>query len=332
MATMKDVARHAGVSAATVCRVINNTVYVKPVTRERVETAMREFNYQRNVAAHAMAKRSGKILGLLTGNLDDPFFSRMARGIEDSARKAKVQLVVCSGGHHAEFEKAGLDYLINQGCEAIVAYLPRMNEEDILRYAAHTPALVVLNRYLPVIANRCVWLDNVSAAQAATNQLIQHGHHKIACIAANIPINDRIHRVEGYRKAMDIAGIPVADDWIISVPFNELGGEQAAEKLLQAGLNFTALVTFNDVMAAGIMRTFHHHQVRVPVDISIVGFDDIAWAKYLHPALTTMHNPIEKMARRAATLALQLNAGVVGLPQNNGFCAELIPRASVKQV
>lgn len=121
-----------------------------------------------------------------------------------------------------------------------------------------------------------MWLDNVGAAQAATNQLIQHGHRKIACITADIPIDDRTHRVEGYRKAMDISGLPVADDWIISVPFNERGGELAAEKLLQAGLNFTALVTFNDVMAAGIIRTFHYHQVRVSDDISLVGFDDIA--------------------------------------------------------
>lgn len=85
-------------------------------------------------------------------------------------------------------------------------------------------------------------------------------------------------------------------------------------------------------MAAGIMRTFHYHQIRVPDDIYLVGFDDIAWGKYLHPTLTTMHNPIEKMARRAATLALQLNAGIVGLPQNNAYYAELIPRASIKQV
>lgn len=126
------------------------------------------------------------------------------------------------------------------------------------------------------------------------------------------------------------AGLPVADEWIINVPFNEQGGEQAAEKLLHAGLTFTALVTFNDVMAAGIMRTFHHRQIKSPDDISMVGFDDIAWAKYLHPALTTMHNPIEKMARHAATLALQLNAGIVGPPQNNCYSAELIPRASVK--
>jgi len=162
MATMKDVARRAGVSTATVSRVINSTAYVEPVTRERVEKAMREFNYHRNAAALALAKRSGNMLGLLTGNLDDPFFSRLARGVEDITRKDGVKLMVCSGGHQAELEKNGLDFLINQGCESIVAHVTRMSDADILRYAAHTPAMVVINRYLPAIANRCIWLDNVS--------------------------------------------------------------------------------------------------------------------------------------------------------------------------
>lgn len=110
----------AGVSTATVSRVINQTAWVEPVTRERVEKAMRDLNYRRNAAAIALAKRSGDMLGLLTGNLADPFFARLARGVEDVSRKQQYRLMVCSGGHDEEMEKAGLDFLVNQGCEAIV--------------------------------------------------------------------------------------------------------------------------------------------------------------------------------------------------------------------
>ena len=329
MATMKDVARRAGVSTATVSRVINSTAYVEPVTRERVEKAMREFNYHRNAAALALAKRSGNMLGLLTGNLDDPFFSRLARGVEDVTRKGGVKLMVCSGGHQAELEKNGLDFLINQGCEAIVAHVTRMSDADVLRYAAHTPAMVVINRYLPAIANRCIWLDNVSASRAATQMLIRYGHRNIACITTDLPIDDRKQRLEGYRSAMNAAGISVPGSWIISVPFNEQGGELAAERILASAHPFTAALTFNDVMAAGMMRTFRQRQIKLPEDISIVGFDDVALAKYLHPALTTVHYPVEKMARRAATLALQLNSAATVAPQNNMFSAELILRDSV---
>jgi LacI family transcriptional regulator len=290
---------------------------------------MREFNYHRNAAALALAKRSGNMLGLLTGNLDDPFFSRLARGVEDITRKGGVKLMVCSGGHQAELEKNGLDFLINQGCEAIVAHVTRMSDADVLRYAAHTPAMVVINRYLPAIANRCIWLDNVSASQAATQMLIQHGHRNIACITTDLPIDDRKRRLEGYRSAMAHAGISVPGSWIISVPFNEQGGELAAERILASGHHFTAALTFNDVMAAGMMRTFRQRQMSLPEDISIVGFDDVALAKYLHPALTTVHYPVEKMARCAANLALQLNSAVAVAPQNNMFSAELILRDSV---
>lgn len=105
----------AGVSTATVSRVINQTAWVEPVTRERVEKAMRDLNYRRNAAAIALAKRSGDMLGLLTGNLADPFFARLARGVEDVSRKQQYRLMVCSGGHDEEMEKAGLDFLVNQG-------------------------------------------------------------------------------------------------------------------------------------------------------------------------------------------------------------------------
>ncbi|WP_340622212.1 LacI family DNA-binding transcriptional regulator [Xenorhabdus siamensis] len=329
MATMKDVAHKAGVSVATVSRVINNTVYVEPGTRERVEKAMRELNYHRNSAALALAQRCGNMLGLLTGNLADPFFSLLSRGVEKIARKKETKLMVCSGGHQAELEKSALDFLINQGCEAIVAYVSRMSEADILRYAAHTPGLVVINRYLPAIANRCIWLDNISASQTAINYLLQNGHQKIAYITADLPIDDRKHRLEGYYSAMANAGITVPSGWVISVPFNEKGGEQAAEKLLDSGINFTAAVTFNDVMAAGMMRSLHRRGIRLPEQLSIIGFDNIVTAQYLYPPLTTIRNPIEQMAQRATNLALQLSAKKEPIPQMNMFSAELVIRDSV---
>ncbi|WP_340611006.1 LacI family DNA-binding transcriptional regulator [Xenorhabdus bharatensis] len=332
MSTMKEVAHQAGVSVATVSRVINNTAYVEPVTRERVEKAMRNLNYHRNLAALALAKRCGNMLGLLTGNLADPFFSLLARGVEKIARQEEAKLMVCSGEHQAEREKSGLDFLINQGCEAIVAYVSRMNEADILRYAAHTPGLVVINRYFPGIANRCVWLDNINASLTATNYLIQNGHRKIAYITTDLSIDDRKFRLEGYYTAMDSAGITVPSDWIISVPFNEKGGEQAAEKLLNSNTSFTAAVTFNDVMAAGMMRFLHQRKIKLPEQLSIVGFDNIVTAQYLYPSLTTIHNPIEKMAQHAANLALNLSNKKDPLPQLNMFSGKLIIRESVSLI
>lgn len=156
-------------------------------------------------------------------------------------------------------------------------------EEELLRYAAHTPALVLINRYLPAIANRCIWLDNANAAQTATELLIRRGHRRIACVTADLPIDDRAQRLAGYRKAMAAAGIEVPGSWIISVPFNERGGELAAERVLASDPRFTAAVTFNDVMAAGMMRTCHQRHIQLPEALSIVGFDDIAWRSISTP-------------------------------------------------
>ncbi|HFO2534803.1 TPA: LacI family DNA-binding transcriptional regulator [Yersinia enterocolitica] len=329
MATMKDVAERAGVSIATVSRVINNTAYVDPGTRERVDRAMRDIHYQHNITAQLLAKRSGSILGLLTGNLSDPFFARLAKGVEEVARKNGCRLMVCSGEHQAEIEQSGLDFLINQGCEAIVAHITRMSEPDILRYAAHNPGLVLINRYLPGIANKCVWLDNFNASRYATKYLLKNGHKNIAYVSADLMIDDQQHRLEGYLSAMRCAGIKVPPEWIISVPFDEEGGEVAAQILLSSQNEFTAVMTFNNVMAAGMMSLCHKRNIRIPEQLSIIGFDDIALARYLHPALTTIHYPIERMAKRAATLALILKDKGSTSPRANKFSAEFIVRNSV---
>lgn len=132
-----------------------------------------------------------------------------------------------------------------------------------------------------------------------------------------------------YREALEEYGISPDPRWVISVPFNEEGGERAAHQLINSGLPLTAAVTFNDVMAAGIMRILHQRGVQLPQQLSIVGFDDVVLARYLYPALTTMHYPVEQMARCAAQLAIQLYQGITPPPSSNHFNAELVIRDSV---
>ncbi|EOX8423244.1 substrate-binding domain-containing protein [Salmonella enterica subsp. houtenae] len=140
-----------------------------------------------------------------------------------------------------------------------------------------------------------------------------------------------VHGISGgsYRQALEEYGISPDPRWVISVPFNEEGGERAAHQLINSGLPLTAAVTFNDVMAAGIMRILHQRGVRLPQQLSIVGFDDVVLARYLYPALTTMHYPVEQMARCAALLAIQLYQGITPPPSSNRFNAELVIRDSV---
>lgn len=332
MPTINDVARLAGVSTATVSRVINQTAWVEPATRERVEKAMRELNYRRNAAALALARRSGNMMGLLTGNLADPFFAHLAKGVEAVARKHDYKLLVCSGGHDAQKEKTGLDFLINQGCEAMVVHASQLSDAELIRYSAHFPALIVLNRYIAEFSHRCVWFENYQAALTATQYLLDKGHRIIACVTSDIPIADRQERLNGYIDAMNRQGITPEKEWIISAPFTERGGEQAGYQLLNSQVPFSAVFTFNDVMAAGILRILHQEGISLPRQMSVMGFDDVALARYLYPALTTMHYPVESMARRAALLAIRYCQQLTVKPANNAFSARLVCRQSVCEV
>lgn len=329
MATMRDVAASAGVSVATVSRVMNNSAYVEPETIARVENAMRELGYRRNVPAHALAQRSGNILGLLTGNLADPFFARLARGVEETARQEGFRLMVCSGGHDEAQEKSGIEFLINQGCEAIVAHATRLSDHQLLRYCAFIPGLVLINRYISGVADRCIWLDNVGAARNATVYLLAQGHRKIACITSDLPIADRADRLRGYHDALKEYGITPGPDWVISVPFNEEGGAVAARRLPGPSPSFTAAFTFNDVMAAGVIDALRAQGLNVPESFSIVGFDDVILAKYLSPSLTTVHYPIERMAREATSLAIRVFLQLDTTGTINSFKGELTIRSSV---
>jgi len=329
MATIKQVAALARVSTATVSRVLNNSAYVEPATRERVEKAMRTLNYRRDMAAVALAKRSGNMLGLLTGNLADPFFARLARGVEAISRQHGFRLMVCSGSHQSELEQYGLEFLINQGCEAIVAHTTRLSDEQLLRYATHMPALIPINRYLPELAHRSVWLDNRAGTRAAVDHLVAQGHRQIGFITCDLPIADRQSRLEGYQQGMSQYHLEIKPGWVISKPFTEEGGERAAEHLLAECPEVTAVLTFNDVMAAGMMAHLRKCGRRLPEDLSIIGFDDILLARYLYPPLTTLHYPIETMAKRAAELAIaRLQQQELG-PGRHEFSPSLVIRESV---
>ncbi|MGF1703283.1 LacI family DNA-binding transcriptional regulator [Photobacterium makurazakiensis] len=332
MATIKDVAVLAGVSTATVSRVINQSAYVEPVTLERVQKAIKTLNYQRDARASALASRSNNTLGLLTGNLADPFFALIAKHVEQVAREHNCQLVVVSGGHNAQREKEGLDFLISQGCETMVIHSKMLDDATLLRYSAQLPAMVLLNRTIPQISNRSVWVDNRSGAAESVKYLIEQGHRKIACISSDLPIEDRADRLSGYRDAMADANLPIESGWIINQSFSEQGGELAGQQLLAQCPEVTAVVTFNDVMAAGLMANLHEQGVNVPNDISIIGFDDVLLARYLYPRLTTMHNPIAEMSSHAAKLALQLKKTGYTPPAQHRFDATLVCRQTVSNL
>ncbi|GAL05533.1 galactose operon repressor [Photobacterium aphoticum] len=158
---------------------------------------------------------------------------------------------------------------------------------------------------MPEIESQCVWLDNSEGTYKATRHLIELGHRRIAYLSCEMEVDDKVDRFDGYRRALEEAGIEVNPDWIEEVPFGEPGGALAATNLLNKGLPVTAMVAFNDFYAAAAMQVFKEHGVAIPEQLSIVGFDDVLPQCYFSPKLTTIRSPIESMAMNAARLSLE---------------------------
>lgn len=309
MATIKDVAKAAGVSLATVSRVINNGPKVGDKTRARVKKIMEELEYRPNANARALVTQRSASLGVVLAELQDPFFAALAHGIELVTRPKNVQILMSSGSIEQATELKAIETLLEHRCEAMVVHSKALDDKTLINLANQVPGFVLINRYVPEIGNRCIWLDNVFGGRIMARYIVSQGHQDIAIISSKYQIEDPKHRIRGIREELKGYGIQVADSCIeYSTPDQE-GGEAAVQKLLAKGQTFTAIMAYNDAMASGAMTVLQDHNIDVPNAVSVIGYDDVLLAKYCRPKLTTMRYPIETMAMHAAELALRYAAG-----------------------
>ncbi|PWI35210.1 DNA-binding transcriptional regulator GalS [Vibrio albus] len=331
MATIKDVAKEAGVSVATVSRVINNSPKASAVSIEAVKQAMAKLGYRPNANARALVSQSTQTVGVLVGDVSDPFFGTLVKAADKVAHTHGKHLLVCNGYHHAEQEKAAIELLINSRCESLIIHSKALSDQELIQYANEVKGMVLINRHIPELADRCISLDNHKGSYLATEFLIRHGHTKIAHIASSHDIEDAEERIEGYRAAMRDNGLEPSSNCIEYGEPDSEGGEQATRNLLTKSVDFTAVVAYNDYMAVGALSVFEENGVQVPQQVSMVGFDDGMLAKYVHPKLTTIRYPIELMAEKATTLALMLAKGEKPEVESNRFSPTIVRRMSVEK-
>lgn len=309
MATIKDIAKAAGVSLATVSRVINNGPKVGDATRERIKKIMEDMDYRPNANARALVNKRSASLGVVLAELQDPFFATLAHGIEMVTRPQNVQILMSSGSIEKATELRAIETLLEHRCEAMVVHSKALDDGTLIDFARQVPGFVLINRYVPEIGNRCVWLDNVAGGRTMARYIVNQGHRKIVVISSKYQIEDPGDRIHGIREELREAGISLPDSCIeFSTPDQE-GGETAVQNLLAKGKQFTAIMAYNDAMASGAMTVLQDHNIDVPNTVSVIGYDDVLLAKYCRPKLTTLRYPIEVMAMRAAELALKYAAG-----------------------
>lgn len=330
MATIREVSKHAQVSVATVSRVVNGNKWVAEATRQRVLEAMAELGYQPNSFARSLATNKSETIGMVVGDLAGPFFGEMMQFAEQAVRDAGKHLIITSGHNTLSEERDAIQFLLKRRCDALILHLDLIPDEEIIELAkAESTPMILVNRLVPALAEQCIYLDNEAGGFLATQHLIDQGHRLIACITGPLYKADARERLAGYRRALDTAGIPFNEQLVIEGDFMEPGGEVAMAELLDRQLSFSAVVVGNDLMAIGAYNGLKHRGLRIPEDVSLVGYDDVLMAGYLEPPLTTVRVPVAEFGSEAGRLALKLGEGI-DREILNRFMPTLIERGSTQ--
>jgi LacI family transcriptional regulator len=311
--TLVEVAARAGVSPATVSRVLNGNYPVAESTRQRVQQAVRELDYVVNAHARALLHSTSGIVGVVLNDASDPFFAGIARGIQGAAAETSRLSVICNSEGDPEQEFAFLDLLRGHRADAVILVGAAPEDEEYLAEATSRAKglrstgtrLVLCGRPSPGddAPGDVVAIDNVGGSTAITRHLLELGHRRIAYITGPDGRTTTTARLAGFRSALAEAGIEPDDDLLVHGDFSRQAGRVAVERLLAAGHEFTAVLAANDLVAAGAANALRAAGRRVPDDVSLGGYDDLPTAVDVWPNLTTVHVPLEEIGRKAVELA-----------------------------
>lgn len=329
MATMLDVSLRAGVSKATVSRVLNGTGQVKESTRQQVFNAMEELGYRPNFLARSLANRTSNSIGLVVSTFDGFYFGRLLQQASRQTETHGKQLIVTDGHDTPEREEEAVQMLADRQCDAIVLYTRYMSEKAIMKLINSVKMpLIVINRDVSQARERCVFFEQQEAAFNAVEYLISQGHREIACITVPIHTPTGKARLTGYRKALEKHGIPWDENRVKYGDSGMTRGYELCQELLNEKVTFSALFACNDDMALGSSKALHQAGLRIPQDVSLFGFDDAPCAKWLEPGLSTVYLPIDNMITTAIDQAIRLvkNEPIEAIPP---FTGTLVLRDSV---
>lgn len=326
--TIDDVAKLAGVSYQTVSRVINDKPDVSAATRQRIQNIIAETGYRPSHIARSLATARTATIGLVVPDISNPFFSAIARGVEQVAAAQGYTVLLCSTGEDASRELDVLHMLDERYVDGVIVC--GLREEDALLQQALSPfrAVVLVNRRLAGETIPAIMVDDVLGGYVATQHLLQLGHTAVGFMAGPTTSYSGAKRRQGYNQALAEAGIVRQDGWIQHCIPTVAGGEAAARQLLASHPELSALFCYNDLVAVGAMRHCMTAGWRVPEEIAIVGFDDIMLAGLISPALTTCHVPRVEMGSQAVSMLFDCMKDDPGACQEIVVDPELVVRAS----
>lgn len=304
MPTIKDVAREAGVSVATVSRVMNDSGPVSEETRRRIREVATRMRFAPNVAARSLITARTMTLGVLLPDLYGEFFSEVIRGIDQASRRRGYHLLVSSS--HADRQETEAALLAMRGrVDGLIIMSPDLDARALVENLPDRLPLVLMNSTLEGDGFDSLRIENYQGASAVMRHLLARGHRRIAIIKGAPRNHDAAERLRGYRAALKRAGIERDPRWEIAGDFTDESGYRAVDVLLQLDPRPTALFAANDAMAIGAMSALREAGIDVPGAMSVVGFDDIPVARYVTPALSSVRVPIGALGERATEMLLE---------------------------
>lgn len=331
MATIYDVAERAGVSLATVSRVMNKNTNVGEKTKQKVLAAMAELGYRPNTFAQSLASNSSNSIGVLVSQLDGPYYGPMMAEIESALRATNKHVIIAVGHSVAEQEIDSVEFLLGRGCDALILDVEAVSDEYLIELSQGATPIVLINRYISEISDRCIYLDNELGGYLATRHVLELGHREIAYVSGPKRKHDANERLEGHKKALAEFGVEYKASLCVEGDYKEDGGVAAMEQLLDSAQRFTAVVCANDQMVSGAISVCLERGLKVPGDLSFVGYDNIPFARYISPKLTTVNNPIHEMGKMAALWLLKNIYKNDQLEVTNVFIPELVVRGSARR-
>lgn len=306
MSTITDVCRLAGVSKATVSRVLNGTGQVKESTRDIVYAAMKELDYRPNSMARALATNQSMTIGFILSHFEGDYFDIILQEAADTTKKLGYQLLISGGFDSAEKELEAIRMLSDR-CDAIVMYTRFMSGELLqqVKQMLDIP-LVLFNREEQQELFPSILFEQKQAVVDIADYIISQGHSKIACITGLQESSSTSERLLGYREALIKHNIDYNPKLVVQGDYKIQSGYLACKKLLRTGIPFTTIISCNDSMAFGALKALREENIKVPEEISITGVDDAPMASYVYPALTSMRQPTIEMTQKAIGLAVEL--------------------------
>lgn len=303
--TIYDVAEKAGVSIATVSKVINNTGNMRETTRKNVKKVMTELNYQPNIMASALMGKGTKTIGLLVPDISNPLFSELAKIIEDRAHESDYSVIICSTDDNKEKELKYLEVLRKKQVDGFIVGSSFKDKSKLNELVDESVPLVMLTQDDNEIKGSKVAIDDYRGGYMATEHLLKSGHERIFVIAEKAFSSSL--RIEGYRGALNDWGIPIDERIIARISASIEGGTNTFLNLYEKNIHHlpTAIFTSNDQIAVGVLLAAQQLGLAVPDDLSIIGFDDTILGKTTHPPLSTVAQPIQDMGREVVDILIE---------------------------